>query len=431
MAQLDKCVACKKAAPEAPSTTGSDASRSLQVCSKCRGVAYCSRECQIKHWPSHKSQCPILALSNKMSSTTVSLKPKTKSTTPATNPIADPWSSFKPFLDSISTELCWVLSLPHVPHVHDPIPSTRQVAWYHLHFSLNPSKEVHADPKAGTTTLKNSRRRFVLKLGQRTSPPSFLDWIRSEPSHTDQSQIVQQYQKQLSSLVEADRTVFEKGGKLENQSLRRVICTAEDVNRRFIGLSIQALGSHTVTRSALDPLNEDLDWLGPLSRILETIEPCDGSESSASGKGATKSSPGEEGSTKLLEKIVRELMKDEGWAERSLKSWKEGDKKENELLHAALLKRGIKEQVLVGGRLGKGYYYAVPVSEFPTKCSCGRIHRPEEHYLDEEEEEEEEEYELDSDEDGCTPTYYNTHFGHSHDDDADDHSHSDSHSHSH
>ncbi|SCZ97631.1 BZ3500_MvSof-1268-A1-R1_Chr4-3g07316 [Microbotryum saponariae] len=386
MAQLNKCAACGKTAPEAPSTTGSDSSRSLQVCSKCRGVAYCSRECQvgsrvnhqvmartgisrtprtlfqIKHWPSHKSQCPILALSNKMSSTTVSPKPQVKSTTPVINPIADPWSSFKPFLDSISTELCWVLSLPYVPHVHDPIPSTRQVAWYHLHFSLNPSREVHTDPKAGTPTSQNSRRQFVLKLGQRTSLPTFLDWIRSEPSHTDQPQIVEQYHKQLSSLVEADRTVFEKDGKLENQSLRRVICTAEDVNRRFVGLSIQALGSHTVTRSALDPLNEDLDWVGPLSRILETIEPGDVSEESASGNGATKSSPGEKGSTKLLEKVVRELMKDEGWAERSLKSWKEGDKKENHFLHAALLKRGIKEQVLVGGRLGKGYYYAVPVS---------------------------------------------------------------------
>ncbi|SCV69146.1 BQ2448_2166 [Microbotryum intermedium] len=426
MAHLDKCAACHKSAPEAPAN-GSDSSRSFQVCSKCRGVAYCSRECQIKHWPGHKSRCPILALSNKMSSTTLSRK--SKSILPATNPIPDPWSTFKPFLDSISTELCSILSLPYVPHVHDPNASTRKAAWYHLHFYLNPSPPVHFDPKTTTTsTTKNSRRQYILKLGQRTSPSSFLDWIRSEPSHANQPQILQTYQTQLLTLFDSDCKAFEKEAKFELQSLRRVICTAEDVNQRFLGLSILALGSRTVTRSALDPGNEGLDWVGRLSNILGSIEPCD-----AKGRGATENSSDEEASTKVLDRIVKELMKDEGWAKRSLKSWKEGEKGENDLLHATLVKRGVREEVLVGGRLGKGYYYAVPVSEFPTKCTCGRIHRPEEHYWDEEEEEGEHEYELDSDEDGCTPPYYNAHLGHSHDDDdgggGGSHSHSHSHSH--
>jgi len=26
-------------------------------CSKCRTALYCSRECQVKHWPAHKSNC--------------------------------------------------------------------------------------------------------------------------------------------------------------------------------------------------------------------------------------------------------------------------------------------------------------------------------------------------------------------------------------
>ena len=33
---------------------------SLMVCSKCRVCQYCSRECQIEDWPSHKCTCDVL-----------------------------------------------------------------------------------------------------------------------------------------------------------------------------------------------------------------------------------------------------------------------------------------------------------------------------------------------------------------------------------
>ncbi|KAH9827212.1 hypothetical protein Tdes44962_MAKER03022 [Teratosphaeria destructans] len=29
----------------------------LQLCSRCRSIRYCSRDCQRRDWPSHKPQC--------------------------------------------------------------------------------------------------------------------------------------------------------------------------------------------------------------------------------------------------------------------------------------------------------------------------------------------------------------------------------------
>ena len=37
----------------------------LKKCTKCRVAMYCSRECQAKHWPVHKSGCQLL-VSNKV-----------------------------------------------------------------------------------------------------------------------------------------------------------------------------------------------------------------------------------------------------------------------------------------------------------------------------------------------------------------------------
>ncbi|KAF4620883.1 hypothetical protein D9613_000063 [Agrocybe pediades] len=36
----------------------------LQVCSKCKETFYCSKECQVADWKSHKKQCKLPALSN-------------------------------------------------------------------------------------------------------------------------------------------------------------------------------------------------------------------------------------------------------------------------------------------------------------------------------------------------------------------------------
>jgi zinc finger MYND domain-containing protein 10 len=38
-----KCAKCTKEA--------------FKRCSKCKGVWYCSRDCQVGHWPEHKAKC--------------------------------------------------------------------------------------------------------------------------------------------------------------------------------------------------------------------------------------------------------------------------------------------------------------------------------------------------------------------------------------
>ncbi|GFH48029.1 hypothetical protein CTEN210_04505 [Chaetoceros tenuissimus] len=39
------------------SKTGVDIGSKLSVCSKCNSAYYCSRECQVEHWPTHKKYC--------------------------------------------------------------------------------------------------------------------------------------------------------------------------------------------------------------------------------------------------------------------------------------------------------------------------------------------------------------------------------------
>jgi len=36
---------------------GEESSNSLKTCTACKLVKYCSRDCQVAHWPQHKKEC--------------------------------------------------------------------------------------------------------------------------------------------------------------------------------------------------------------------------------------------------------------------------------------------------------------------------------------------------------------------------------------
>lgn len=46
--------------PEKPKC-GSCGAEATKRCSRCQGEWYCNRECQVKHWPKHKSACQLMA----------------------------------------------------------------------------------------------------------------------------------------------------------------------------------------------------------------------------------------------------------------------------------------------------------------------------------------------------------------------------------
>lgn len=50
---------------------------SKYTCSRCKGIKYCSAECQRKHWPSHKKECAALALAVGSSSPSTTLSSMT------------------------------------------------------------------------------------------------------------------------------------------------------------------------------------------------------------------------------------------------------------------------------------------------------------------------------------------------------------------
>ncbi|KAK4116597.1 hypothetical protein N656DRAFT_701743 [Canariomyces notabilis] len=43
--------------PECPTPVSESESPSLQRCSRCRTISYCSRDCQVAHWSVHKPAC--------------------------------------------------------------------------------------------------------------------------------------------------------------------------------------------------------------------------------------------------------------------------------------------------------------------------------------------------------------------------------------
>nr|GAT48799.1 predicted protein [Mycena chlorophos] len=65
----DHCFVCKK--PPAEGT-------SLQRCSRCRSVPYCSRECQAKDWKAHKEVCMIFIAQNAADDTSTTFGKKGK-----------------------------------------------------------------------------------------------------------------------------------------------------------------------------------------------------------------------------------------------------------------------------------------------------------------------------------------------------------------
>ena len=54
-----ECIVCKKTDAEA------DGGK-LKSCSRCKRVRYCSRECQVKDWKTHKKFCKEVQKANEM-----------------------------------------------------------------------------------------------------------------------------------------------------------------------------------------------------------------------------------------------------------------------------------------------------------------------------------------------------------------------------
>ena len=45
------------ARPDCGAVSGGPANTTLQLCAACQQTRYCSRSCQLAHWPAHKAAC--------------------------------------------------------------------------------------------------------------------------------------------------------------------------------------------------------------------------------------------------------------------------------------------------------------------------------------------------------------------------------------
>ena len=51
-------------------TPSTENEKRLERCAKCQDAYYCSRECQVAHWPEHKSRCKLVAKALQSAATT-------------------------------------------------------------------------------------------------------------------------------------------------------------------------------------------------------------------------------------------------------------------------------------------------------------------------------------------------------------------------
>ncbi|ORY72575.1 hypothetical protein BCR35DRAFT_307588 [Leucosporidium creatinivorum] len=350
----------------------------LSRCSRCLSTQYCGRECQTSSWAEHKGACKRIANERAAALT-------------APAPTEHPFDAFPPFVDSILLDALSVLQIPYFKDLYGP---ERKPLLFHLHFQVNP-------------TPANARRKFNLKSARDSTPPSFINWVRSIPEM--QERVVESYRDLLEKFDVRDKLKVEGMTADERDhepAAFRFACTAERADGSFLGIRFVTGTVRTRTRSGCDPLNADLPIFPPLKAVLDQADENELAKDADGGSGYASS---------LLVKITKAFVKNDVWAQRAEDAFEKArhdGSNENWALMHACRKTGVDEKVLLGGRHGAAYVYAVAVPEWPTPCTCGESHGPEGHLEEESDEEDDGEYEEEA---GGHPGHSEGgHGGHSH-----------------